>query len=154
VNRKKKLAEVVVYFDVSKAFDSVPYHQLIDCLHHKSCVPPQIIRVIQSNLNGRWFFVKVENAHSSNARLPSGVPQGSVLGPVLFVAYINAITEVPLNPESHVILFADDMALVHPLILDDSVTAIQEDIDHINNGLTNLSLNLNEKKCEFQILKP
>jgi hypothetical protein len=137
---------VVVYFDVSKAFDSVPYHQFIDCLHHKSCVPPRIIRVIQSNLNGRWFFVKVENAHSSNARLPTGVPQGSVLGPVLFVAYINAITEVPLNPEPHLILFADEMALVHLLILDDSITAIQEDIDHINNGLTNLFLS--------QILKP
>jgi hypothetical protein len=66
--------------------------------------------------------VKVGQTLSCKTSLSSSVLQGSVMGPVLFVAYINEITEIPLNEDSHLILFADDIVLIHLLVDSKSTT--------------------------------
>jgi hypothetical protein len=72
--------------------------------------------------------VKVENEVSEVTPVSSGVPQRNILGPLLFVAYINAITNVPLSEGSCMILYADDMALIHPLDTENAVEKFQEDM--------------------------
>ena len=96
--------------------------------------------------------VRVGQSLSSNACVKSGVPQGSVLGPTLFIAFFNQVLEVPLNSKSNMILYADDMAYLHPLVDDNSATKIQLDIDLISNQIKSMTLQLNAKKCQFMIL--
>jgi len=75
------------------------------------------------------------------------------MGPVLFVEYINEITEIPLNEDSHLILFADDMVLIHPLVDSESINKLQEDVQRISAHIFNLGLKLNLKKYKLQILR-
>jgi hypothetical protein len=97
--------------------------------------------------------VKVGGAFSPKVRVLSGVPQGSVLGPVLFVAYINEIANTLLSQDSTLILFADDMSLIHPIVDNDSVSRIQQDINKISSHISDIGQSLNIGKCKFQVLR-
>jgi hypothetical protein len=151
--KEKKAAKVaVVFFDVAKAFDSVPHSTLLKHMHDKFNLPPYLTTFLTSYLAGRTMKIKVNNSLSSSSQVTSGVPQGSVLGPTLFLAYINAITEVTLSDGSQIILFADDMVMTHPLNNDEAAALIQEDIHQIAGGIETLGLRLNSSKCKFEII--
>ena len=77
---------------------------------------------------------------------PQESRRGVFQAQILFLAYINAITEIPLSDESDLIIFADDMALVHPITDEDAVLKIQEDVNKINKGIEDLGLCLNANK--------
>ena len=91
-------------FRFSKAFDCVPHRRLISKLESYG-VTGKILEWIKEFLNGRTQVVKVNGAESESAPVVSGIPQGSVLGPILFIIYINDLLE---NIESEGLLFADD----------------------------------------------
>jgi hypothetical protein len=150
--RKTRAAVAVVYFDIAKAFDAVPHQLLVDNICAKYSLPQQLVKVIRSYLVNRKFKVKLGNVFSSESPVSSGVPQGSVLGPILFVAFINEITQVRLSEDSRLILYADDMALTHPIVDETAITNIQEDVMKINQGIQKLKLELNAKKCKYQIV--
>jgi hypothetical protein len=95
--------------------------------------------------------VKVEGCESESVAVPSGVPQGSILGPSLFISFINALAELSLNTESSVILYADDVALIHPLLAEASIQHLQNDIDKIEECTKSLGLHLNIGKCQFVV---
>jgi hypothetical protein len=82
----------------------------------------------------------------------SGVPQGSIIGPTLFVAYFNAVAELNLHQHSNLIMYADDIVLIHPLNESNSLSLIQDEVDKISERISDLGLRLNNKKCKFQIL--
>jgi hypothetical protein len=84
--------------------------------------------------------------------MTSGVPQGSVLGPALFVLYINSVTEQALSAQSKLILYADDMVLVHPLNKANSIDEIQNDVNKLNSTILSLGLKFNSKKCKAQMI--
>ena len=91
--------------DFSKAFDKVPHSRLLYKLNYYG-IRRDVLHWLESFLNGRTQQVIVEGCKSPTCDVTSGVPQGSVLGPVLFLVYINDIIS---NIQSEIRLFADDV---------------------------------------------
>ena len=96
-----------VFLDISKAFDRVWHEGLI---YKLSCygIEGKALKILQSFLNNRYQRVVLNGQSSNWEKISAGVPQGSILGPLLFLIYINDIT---INLENEVKLFADDTCL-------------------------------------------
>ena len=92
------------------------------------------------------------NGSSSNILLASsGVPQGSILGPLLFIVYINDITTVPLSDGS-MLLYADDSMLYRPIHAIDDYDHLQQDINKLCTSTNNNLLQYNSTKCKYMII--
>ena len=98
------------YMDFRKAFDSVPHKRLINKLKAYKIDGP-ILNWIISFLSNRSQYVKLNNVSSSKLKVTSGVPQGSVLGPTLFIYFINDLPSV--TSDTPVKIFADDTKVYH-----------------------------------------
>ena len=96
-----------IIIDFSKAFDLVPHSRLLTKIGN-SRVDSRVVAWIREFLLGRIQSVRLGGHLSEEVRGTSGVPQGSVLGPLLFLAYINNISR---NTESSIRLFADDCVI-------------------------------------------
>ena len=110
-NFESKTQADVVVLDFSKAFDVVPHQRLLHKLDHYG-IRGTTLNWIQNFLTNRTQKVVVDGSSSESARVRSGVPQGTVLGPLLFLTYIN---DLPSTVSSQVRLFADDCLLYRPI---------------------------------------
>lgn len=105
---KKRRSTGMLTFDIEKAFDSVWHNALLYKLS-KQKFPNYVIRLVQSFLKKRSFFVTVGNSKSPAKSIPAGVPQGSVLSPILFNLFITDLGETFETSGSA--FFADDTAI-------------------------------------------
>ena len=99
---------VGIYLDLTKAFDTVDHEILIKKLH-KIGFQGTALSMLKSYLMERFQTVQINEIKSTFREVKMGVPQGSILGPLLFILYINDITN--LNIEGQIMLYADDTAL-------------------------------------------
>ena len=106
-NLENKEITAVLFLDLQKAFDTVDHDILLQKLHHYG-VRGNIHKLISSYLSGRKQYTNVKGVMSDLALILWGVPQGSVLGPLLFLIFIN---DLPNASELCSWLFADDTAL-------------------------------------------
>ena len=136
-----------VFFDFRKAFDTVPHLPLLSKLQ-KIGLDPLIITWIQNYLAERYQKVVLNGKSSHSAHVTSGVPQGSILGPLLFLIYINDISKVSLSEGSKLVLYADDMLLYHPISNNDDYSALQSDINSISNWTSSNGMSFNTTKCK------
>ena len=96
-------------------------------------------------LRGRTQRVKVRGELSREVRVTSGVPQGSVLGPLLFLVYVNDIWR---NIESTIRLFADDCVIYKKIINNGDIDRLQEDLDRLGEWAAENAMKINPSKCK------
>jgi len=134
----------VIVMDFSEAFDKVDHHKLVHELKHM-CENPYIARCIKDFLHNRSQQVLVENKVSHSLPVLSGVPQCSVVGPSLFLAYIN---DLPGSVRSRVSLFADDTIVYLTIKSHVSVQNFHEDLHNLELWEKECSMEFNSVKCE------
>ena len=118
----------VVFFDISKAFDKVWHRGLLLKLKHAG-IKDNLLNWFSNYLYQRHQRVVVPGVSSSQAEIKAGVPQGSILGPLLFLVYINDIVN---DIEGHINLFADDTSLFVVVDTPNSAAAVlKSDIEKI-----------------------
>ena len=113
----------VFFFDVQKTFDLVPHISLLHKLEEIG-INPYILRWIRSYLTERKQYVAVEGSSSPTLQVLSRVPQGSVLGPLLFLIYLNYVVNC-ISDSSKINLFADDIALYRVISSPEDYIALQ-----------------------------
>ena len=139
-----------VFFDLKKAFDSVPHSLLIQKLS-EIVVDPYIIQWIHNYLTCRSQFVVVGGEQSCVLPVISGVPQGSVLGPLLFLVFINEVVD-QVSLESSMSLFADDIALYRHIKSSVDYWKLQLDITALVDWISRHYLSLQPSKCCYMLI--
>ena len=135
----------VIYTDFAKAFDSVPHERLIIKLRNIG-ISGNILNWLRSFLSGRKQCVSVEGKMSNWTEVISGIPQGSVIGPTLFVIFIN---DLPEEIKSNICkMFADDCKLYGVVNVSDKVSNIQTDLDKLQRWSQKWQLPFNVTKCK------
>lgn len=118
-----------ILLDFSKAFDKVPHERLLLKLCHYG-IRGNLLRWIRDFLSDRLQQVVVDGKMSDRTRVTSGVPQGTVLGPLLFLTYINNLPECV---SSEVRMFADDCLLYRCISSQANGDALQQDLVHLQD---------------------
>ena len=135
----------VIYLDFKKAFDSVPHERLLLKLEAHG-LEGKLLNWIRAFLTGRVQSVFVNGESSNWSPVTSGIPQGSVLGPVLFLVYIN---DLPLDVrKSKVALFADDTKLYNTVSTPAQINDLQDDLNNLHRWSERWQLPFNEDKCK------
>jgi hypothetical protein len=144
----KRLDEGLVvdtcYIDVKKAFDTVPHRRLLKKLNSYG-IQGEILRWIEAFLRDREQSVTINGEKSEAVRVKSGVPQGSVLGPTLFIIYVNDMPEVV---QSHLLLYADDSKLYRAVKENKDVEYLQSDLDALQEWSNKWLLTFHPEKCK------
>ena len=128
-NVNAKLQTDVVYLDLHKAFESVPHDKLLVKLHSIG-ICGQLWQWFQAYLSSRSQCVVINDVHSDTLPVTSGVPQGSILGPLLFLFFIN---DIPTFIQSiSVSLYADDTKCYYPLVHVSDSLILQHDLESLS----------------------
>ena len=134
-----------VYIDYAKAFDSVSHPKLLLKLKNYG-ITGKILQWIKAFLTNRSQFVCIENTKSKTCSVTSGVPQGTILGPILFLLYVNDLNDCILNSE--ISLYADDAKIFDTVSYDVPKSFhLQEDLDRIQEWSNRWQLTVAFHKC-------
>ena len=145
----KGLDSDCIYLDYAKAFDKVDHALLVRKLECYS-VHPVVLKWIGSFLSERKQTVVVNGIRSSEEPVLSGVPQGSVLGPILFIVFINDLGSV-VTHESTVRFFADDTRISRHIACVSDHDALQDDVLSIIGWAKRNNMQLHEQKFELLV---
>ena len=138
--------------DLSKAFDCISHDLLLAKLHAYGFDKPSL-KLLYSYLKGRHQRVHINGEYSTWKEIISGVPQGSVLGPLLFNIFINDLFFSVKSCDIH--NYADDNTLsVANTEIDTIISKLESDINILDTWFKSNGLLLNEKKCQFMIIEP
>lgn len=132
-----------IYFDFAKAFDTVPHRRLLWKLESYG-IKGKTLDWIKAFLMERQQLVKVNGVESYIGRVTSGIPQGSVLGPLLFVIYIN---DLPDEVISEIAMFADDTKIFRKVDSINDSFLIQHDIETLEKWSEDWLLKFHPDKC-------
>jgi len=119
----------VLYSDFEKAFDKVPHTRLLSKLHLYG-ISNLVINWIHDFITGRRYRVTVNLSYSPWSWVSSGIPQGSVLGPIIFLLFINDLIE-RCATYSEIYLFADDAKLFKHILSDSDQEMLQRGVDEL-----------------------
>ena len=130
-----------VYLDFRKAFDTVPHERLLIKLEAYG-ITGHLLQWVRAFLSGRTQYVRVGDQHSSTSPVTSGIPQGSILGPILFLIFIN---DLPDCVESICLIFADDTKIYNQ---SGNHVLLQKDLDNLREWSERWQLYFNNSKCK------
>jgi hypothetical protein len=124
---------------MSKAFDKVPHLSLLHSLSTVG-VTGTLLKWFESYLTDRSQRVVLSGHSSSPAPVKSGVPQGSILGPLLFIVYVNSLVSLKLSPRTSIVSYADDILLYRSLSTTSDNTTLQHNVDLISSWIESSGL--------------
>lgn len=133
-----------IYLDYAKAFDKVPHIRLCRKIESHG-IKGDLLKWLSNFLKNRTQMVTINNHSSSNTNVISGIPQGSVLGPILFLIYINDISE---GINSVIKIFADDTKIFRALNMHTDNILLQIDLDRLLEWSAKWQLPFNVSKCK------
>ena len=137
-----------IYFDFAKAFDNVSHERLLSKLKSHG-INGKVLEWIKVFLSNRRQIVNVNGMKSDPATVLSGIPQGNVLGPILFVIYINDLPEVV---KCGTYLFADDTKIFRQITTKEDALQLQSDINSLEQWSQKWLLTFHPKKCHVLTL--
>ena len=131
-----------IFLDVAQAFDKV-WHRGLEYKLERD-LPKHFSKLLKSYISGRYFRVKQEDSYSELRKITAGVPQGSVLGPVLYLLYTN---DIPTCEEAVIATFADDTAIIaEGDTIEEATEKLQTATDKVNSWTKRWRIKLNEGK--------
>ena len=145
---------VLVLLDLSAAFDTVDHTILTARLENCVGIKGTALNWFRSYLTDRSFSVKVDSFVSSSAPLPHGVPQGSILGPLLFALYLLPLGSVFRKHGISFHFYADDCQIYFPVTQNNTVQRLLDCLHNIKTWLSVNFLSLNEEKTEVMLFGP
>ena len=134
----------IVYLDFQKAFDAVPHQRLLRKLHSQG-IRGQVLLWIENWLRTRKQRAGVNGEFSQWREVKSSVPQGSVLGPVLFSLFIN---DLKIGISSEVVKFADDTKLFQVVKTRRDCEELQKDLSKLAEWAAKWQMHFNIRKCK------
>ena len=129
--------------DFSKAFDTVPHQKLLHKLENYG-IRGSLHTWLSNFLTKRTMKVVIDSTSSNECPVISGVPQGTVLGPILFLCFIN---DLPQRVKSQIRLFADDCLIYRPIRSPNDQKLLQEDLDNLEKWASDWGMKFNADKC-------
>ncbi|KAL5257075.1 hypothetical protein ACHWQZ_G012112 [Mnemiopsis leidyi] len=136
----------IVYFDFAKAFDSVNHDIILEKLKNRFEIDGFLLKFFVEYLSGRKQRVVIGNTFSDDLNVASGVPQGSILGPLLFVLFINDIGD-RVSSSSNILLYADDTKLYREIHCVADSEILQADITALNDWALENKMKFHPDKC-------
>ena len=154
LSERKNVA--LILLDSSAAFDTVDQHILLQKLERNFGIKGNALNLIKSYFKNRTFSTKINKTQSKPRRLLHGVPQGSLLGPLLYVLYTYEIENIVLQHGLSILCYADDCQIYVPF--DDSRKTeteklIAECLNHLQSWMKTNFLKLNPEKTVVKIFK-
>ena len=146
-NLLQDLPTDIIYFDFAKAFDTVNHDLILSKLKYQYSIDGRMLKFFKSYLSNRTQRVVLDNCTSDIVDVLSGVPQGSILGPLLFVLFINDIFN-NIDKNSLIGLYADDTKLSRKIETWSDCDILQRDIDTLNNWCISNKMKFNTEKCK------
>ena len=153
----EKQLPVTIYMDLSKAFDTLDHDTLLKKLNYYG-ISDTALEWFRSYLSHRSQYVELNGVSSARKTITTGVPQGSILGPLLFLIYMN---DIPQSSQSfRFILYADDTNLfttveyLLPISISNVSEILNNELKEINDWLSLNKLTLNIQKTKFMVFHP
>ena len=154
-NKENKQVTALVMMDLSAVFDTVDHELLLEILHHRYSISDNALKWYDNYLRPRGFKVCVGNSYSKERPLTFSVPQGSCSGAVMFIVYIESLSDIILHP-IQLAGFADDHSICNNFKPDSDGNAEKQTIDrlqgamsHTKNWMDSVQLKLNLDKTGF-----
>ena len=147
-NLDEGLQTDVIFLDFSKAFDKVDHTYLIHKLNFYG-IRGELLSWLEDFLSDRYQSVIIEGFQSSTTKVTLGVPQGSVLAPLLFLCFIN---DLPVNIKNKINLYADDVLLYSTINSLDDCYQLQADLNTLEQWANRWRMVFNPSKCEYLII--
>ena len=143
----EKIGTDVIYFDFAKAFDTVSHDLILNKLKTQYNIDGTLLKFFTEYLCSRKQRVILDNVISECVDVLSGVPQGSILGPLLFVLFINDIY-TNIDKDTNIALFADDTKIWRDINSEADCEILQNDINTLSTWSRNNKMSFHPDKCK------
>ena len=138
----------VIYFDFAKAIDTVSHDIILHKFKYKYNIDGLMLNFIRSYLQDRLQRVVIDRSFSDTVSVNSGVPQGSIVGSLLFVLFINDIYE-QISPGTSIALYADDTKIWRRILSYADCEILNRDIDALYKWATANKMKFHPKNVKF-----